>query len=139
MVPPDNIQQASDLADGIKIAATNLVNVVEAQAIIRPGVTERTLQDLQLTLDILEETAREVEEEPVTTPYLQPDGATDRDMNDASDDTMDDTTIDGDNEGTVCGADDTAIDGIASNAAKHAGAGAGGNAGEIAGNTDLVD
>lgn len=46
-------------------SATNLVGVVDSYAIIRPGVTERTLRDLQLTIDILDETSREIKDEPV--------------------------------------------------------------------------
>jgi hypothetical protein len=61
----DSIQQASDLTDDIMSAANNLVNTVEANATIRPGVTERTLWELQVVVDVLNETARDVKDEPV--------------------------------------------------------------------------
>lgn len=65
MICPDSVQQASDLSDEILAAARNLVTTVEANAVIRPGITERTLQDLQLMVDMLEETAKDVKDEPV--------------------------------------------------------------------------
>jgi AMMECR1 domain-containing protein len=65
MIPADSMQQASDLADEILKAATNLVSAVEAHATIRPGVTERTLQDLQVMIDVLEETTKDIKDEPI--------------------------------------------------------------------------
>jgi hypothetical protein len=65
-IPPESLQQASDLSDEITTAAANLVDVVDSYAIIRPGVTERTLRDLQLTVDIIHETAQDIKNEPIT-------------------------------------------------------------------------
>ncbi len=65
MVSPDSLQQASDISDEVMTAASNLVSVVDSYAIIRPGVTERTLRDLQLTIDILDETAQEIKDERI--------------------------------------------------------------------------
>ncbi len=48
-------------------AATNLVSTVEAHGTIRPGVTERTLQDLQFLVDTLEETANNIKNEPIVS------------------------------------------------------------------------
>lgn len=66
LLSSDNCQQASDLCDEISRAAISLVNAVEAHAIIRPGLTERTLQDLQMLVDMLEETVRDIKQEPIT-------------------------------------------------------------------------
>jgi len=62
-IPTGSIQQASDLSDEILNGADKLVNIVEAYAIIRPGVTERTLQDLQIVVDILQETVNDIKSE----------------------------------------------------------------------------
>ena len=65
-ISPDSIQQASDLSDQILSAATTLVATVEANAVVRPGFNERTLQDLQVMVDMLEETTKDVKDEPVS-------------------------------------------------------------------------
>ena len=64
-VPSESIQQASELSDEIMSAATNLVHIVDSYGVIRPGVTERTLQDLQTMVDMLDETARDIMDEAI--------------------------------------------------------------------------
>jgi hypothetical protein len=64
----DSIQQASDLADEIAAAVNRLVSAVEATGLIHEGVTERTLQNLQMMLDCLTETTEEIHDESVTGP-----------------------------------------------------------------------
>lgn len=78
-IPPESLQQASDLSAEISSAATKLANIIEAHAIIRPGVTERTLQDLQVVVDVLQGTANDIKDEAAVRPCEDKDGDVDMD------------------------------------------------------------
>lgn len=53
------------MVEEITTNVNNLIAAVEAQAIIRPGFTERQLAELQMTADILEGAAGEIQSEPI--------------------------------------------------------------------------
>ena len=62
-IAPDSIEQASELGEEVRNAALRLVNAVENNAIVGPGVSERTLTDLQTTIDVLNGVAQDIQKE----------------------------------------------------------------------------
>ena len=70
-------------------AATSLVDVVDSYVVILPGVTEWALRDLQITVDVLHETAQDIRDELFAGYHKEADEVMD-DIGDAEDDEHED-------------------------------------------------
>jgi hypothetical protein len=83
-VPPQSIQQASDLADEIVNAANSLISTVDIHALIHLGFTERILQDLQVLVDMVNETGEDIKAESGLGSQRNKEGDVDMDNKDSN-------------------------------------------------------